>query len=169
MGVLTIHDGKGKKDRTAPLPVTIMPEINRQFEIVRKIHRQDLKEETAGVFMFESIEKKYKNAGREFHWQWVFPAKELTWVPEPGEYRRAHLHDRHVQRAIKSAVNRAQLTKRATAHTFRLSFASHLLQANYDIRTIEELLGHSDLRTTMIYTHTVKSKAVKETKSPLDF
>tara|TARA_B100000614_G_scaffold257181_1_gene276994 strand:- start:1155 stop:2441 length:1287 start_codon:yes stop_codon:yes gene_type:complete len=169
MGVLTIHDGKGKKDRTVPLPLTIMPEINRQFEIVREIHRQDLEEETAGVFMFESIEKKYKNAGREFHWQWFFPAKELTWVPEPGEYRRAHLHDRHVQRAIKSAVNRAQLAKRATAHTFRHSFASHLLQANYDIRTIQELLGHSDLRTTMIYTHTVRSKTIKETKSPLDF
>ena len=161
-GVLTIHDGKGKKDRTVPLPVTIMPEINRQFEMVRKIHRQDLKEGTAGVFMFESIEKKYKNAGQEFHWQWFFPAKEVTWVFEAGEYRRAHLHDRHVQRAIKSAVNRAQLSKRATAHTLRHSFASHLLQANYDIRTIQELLGHSDVRTTMIYTHTVRSRTLKE-------
>ena len=136
--------------------------------MVRKIHHQDRKEETSGVFMFDAIEKKYKNAGQEFHWQWFFPAKELTWIPEPGEYRRAHLHDRHVQRAIKSAVNRAQLTKRATAHTFRHSFASHLLQANFDIRTIQELLGHSDIRTTMIYTHTVKSKTIKEIKSPLD-
>lgn len=166
--VLTIHDGKGKKDRTVPLPETIMPDIRRQFEKVRLVHRQDLEEGIAGAFMFEAIERKYKNAGREFHWQWFFPAKELTWVPEDGEYRRAHLHERHVQKAIKSVVLRLQLGKRATAHTFRHSFASHLLQANYDIRTIQELLGHSDVRTTMIYTHTVKSKTVKEVRSPLD-
>jgi len=92
----------------------------------------------------------------------------LTWVSETGEYRRAHLHERHVQKAIKSAVNRTQLTKRATAHTFRHSFASHLLQANFDIKTIQELIGHSDIRTTMIYTHTVPSKTLKELKSPLD-
>lgn len=167
-GILTIHDGKGKKDRSVPLPETIMPDISRQIGAVRKIHQHDLEEGTAGVFMFDAMEKKYKNAGKEFPWQWFFPAKELTWVPEAGEYRRSHLHDRHVQKAIKSAVNKAQLTKRATAHTFRHSFASHLLQANYDIKTIQELLGHSDLRTTMIYTHTVPSRTLKELKSPLD-
>ncbi|MCD4720570.1 MAG: tyrosine-type recombinase/integrase, partial [Desulfobacula sp.] len=86
-----------------------------------------------------------------------------------NEYRRYHLHDTHVQKAIKKAVRKSKLLKRASAHTFRHSFASHLLQANYDIRTIQELLGHSDVRTTMIYTHTVKSKTLKETKSPLDF
>jgi site-specific recombinase XerD len=90
-------------------------------------------------------------------------------VKKSGEYRRYHLHETHVQRAIKRAVQKARITKRATAHTFRHSFASHLLQANYDIRTIQELLGHSDVRTTMIYTHTIKSQTIKEAKSPLDF
>jgi len=168
MGILTIHDGKGKKDRTLPLPETIISELTAQVDVVRKLHLQDLNEGYAGVFMFDAMEKKYKNAGKEFNWQWLFPAKAVTYVTETGEYRRSHLHGRHVQKAIKAVVNRAQLGKRATAHTFRHSFASHLLQANYDIRTIQELLGHSDVRTTMIYTHTVKSRTIKESKSPLD-
>jgi integron integrase len=168
-GILTIHDGKGKKDRSLPLPKAIVPELKQQIESVRKLHRQDIKAGYAGVFMFNAIEGKYKNAGKEFPWQWLFPAKDLTYVSEKKEYRRSHLHITHAQKAIRSAVKRAQLTKRATAHTFRHSFASHLLAANYDIKTIQELLGHSDIRTTMIYTHTVKSRTIKEAKSPLDF
>ena len=119
--------------------------------------------------MFDLIEKKYRNCAKELIWQWFFPAKQLTTIPDSKEVRRYHLHESHVQNAIKIAVREAQILKRATAHTFRHSFATHLLQANYDIRTIQELMGHSDVRTTMIYTHTIKSTTQKEAKSPLDF
>lgn len=168
-GILTVRNGKGKKDRTVPLPQVIMPDIKEHLKKVKALHDKDLDEGYAGAFMSDLIEKKYKNCAREFVWQWFFPAKILTFVPDTSEFRRYHLHERHVQKAIKRAVNKAKICKRATAHTFRHSFASHLLQANYDIRTIQELLGHSDVRTTMIYTHTVKSQTIKEAKSPLDF
>jgi integron integrase len=168
-GILTVHDGKGKKDRTVPLPETLIPELKGHLAKVMDLHTEDLDSGYAGTFLFDAIERKYKNAPKEWAWQWFFPGKKLTFVPDKKEYRRYHLHDTHVQKAIKRAVKRAKIPKRASAHTFRHSFASHLLQANYDIRTIQELLGHSDVRTTMIYTHTVKSLTIKEAKSPLDF
>jgi integron integrase len=168
-GILTVHDGKGKKDRTVPLPERLYPELRSHLEKVKKLHQKDLEEDYDGAFMMNRFEKKYKNAGKDLVWQWLFPAKSLTYVSDSDEFRRYHHHETHVQKAIKKAVSRAELTKRASAHTFRHSFASHLLQANYDIRTIQELLGHSDLRTTMIYTHTIKSQTIKEAKSPLDF
>ena len=167
--ILTVHDGKGKKDRTVPLPESINDTLQNQVRHVISQHDKDLKNNYSGVFMPDRLESKYKNAPRELIWQWFFPAKELTFVKADNEYRRYHLHETHVQKAIKRAAGTSKILKRATAHTFRHSFASHLLQANYDIRTIQELLGHSDVRTTMIYTHTVKSRTIKESKSPLDF
>jgi len=169
LGILTVHDGKGRKDRTVPLPEKITSALKGHLESVMDLHQEDLKAGYSGVFLPDALATKYKTAATELIWQWFFPGKTLTLVPEAKELKRYHLHESHVQRAIRSAVKKSRISKRATAHTFRHSFASHLLQANYDIRTIQELLGHSDVRTTMIYTHTIKSQTIKEAKSPLDF
>lgn len=166
--LLTVHDGKGQKDRTVPLPARALPEIREQMEHVRRIHAADLAEGYAGVFLPRQLEKKYKNAAREYIWQWFFPAPRLTFLPEPREMRRYHLHESHVQGAVKDAVARAHIPKRVSPHTFRHTYASHLLLADFDLQTIQRLLGHTDIKTTMIYLQTVPSLTLKEAKSPLD-
>jgi len=167
-GILTVH-GKGKKDRTVPLPETIMDELHRQMQRVKVVHEKDLAAGYAGVFLDDAVERKFPKAPRELLHQWFFPQRELTLVEETDEWRRAHVHESLLQKALYIAVRKAGITKKVTAHTFRHSFATHLLQANYDIRTIQTKLGHSSLKTTMIYTHCVPVRTVKEAKSPLDF
>jgi integron integrase len=167
-GLLTVH-GKGDKDRTIPLPKKLIPKLKTRLDALRELHDKDLAAGYAGVFLPDSLEKKYPTAARDFIWQWFFPQKGLTLVPRTKEYRRYHLHESNVQEVLKNAARRAKLTKRVRSHTFRHSFATHLLQAGYDIRTIQTMLGHVDVRTTMIYTHCVPSKTAKEVKSPLDF
>jgi len=166
-GMLSVQFGKGGKSRTVPLPEAIRGEIAAQVERVRGLHREDLAREYAGVFLPGLFEKKARGAARELVWQWFFPAQSLTWVASPGEWRRYHVHETDIQRAVKAAAARAGIPKRVSPHTLRHTFATHLLQANYDIRQIQEMLGHSDVRTTMIYTHTIKSD-LKPLRSPLD-
>ncbi len=167
-GLLTIK-GKGGKSRAVPIPQRIVPELLAQLAFVKKMHADDLVAGYAGVFLEDQLEKKFPNAPKELQWQWFFPQESLTLIASSKEKRRYHVHDSRFQDAMYLAVKKAQLTKRVTTHTLRHSFATHLLQENYDIRTIQALLGHSDVRTTMIYTHCVPSKTLKEVKSPLDF
>jgi site-specific recombinase XerD len=166
-GVLTIH-GKGGKDRTVPLPETIISELKAQLNVVAELHEQDLAAGYAGVFLDDAVEKKYPDAPKEFIHQWFLPMKYLTVVADTRERRRYHLHESDFQEALYVAVRKAKIPKRVSSHIFRHSFATHLLQAGYDIRVIQKLLGHSSLKTTMIYTHCVPVRTVKEPKSPLD-
>ena len=166
--VLTVHDGKGNKDRTLPLPEKIILELGAQLQSVFALHERDLATGYNGAFLENALDRKYINAAKAPGWQWLFPAKVLTFVTGENGYRRYHLHETHIQGAIQKAVKKTRIVKRVTSHTFRHSFATHLLQANYDIRTIQTLLGHADVRTTMIYTHCIPSRTIKEAKSPLD-
>lgn len=164
---ITVREGKGNKDRVTMLPTSLIVALQTHLERVKQRHGQDIEEGFGDVYLPHALARKYPNAPKEWSWQYVFPAKHRSVDPRSGDMRRHHVDEQGYQRAIKKAVREAGIAKPATSHTLRHSFATHLLEGGYDIRTVQELLGHSDVATTQIYTH-VLNRGGLAVRSPLD-
>ena len=167
MKLINVRNGKGAKDRITMLPVSVIPDLKSHLEYVHSLHKSDLAGELGSVYLPKALAVKYKNADKEWKWQYVFPSATISADPRSGIKRRHHIHLSSLNRALKKASDITGINKQISTHVFRHSFATHLLEDGCDIRTIQELLGHKDVRTTMIYTH-VLNKGGLSVRSPLD-
>lgn len=164
---ITVRNGKGAKDRVTMLPTSTLEPLRQQLQKARSLHQQDLALGYGAVELPDALERKYPKANRQWGWQFVFPSWKRSIDPRTQIIRRHHLYEQSVQRAVKQALQQAGIAKHGGCHTFRHSFATHLLEDGYDIRTVQELLGHKDVKTTMIYTH-VLNRGGRGVRSPLD-
>jgi integron integrase len=164
---IIVRDTKGNEDRVTMLPDSLVELLQEHLQRVKRLHQEDLARGQGSVYLPNALERKYPNASREWIWQYVFPSDHLSIDPRSGETRRHHLDESGLQKAVRRAATAAGLDKRVTCHTFRHSFATHLLESHYDIRSVQELLGHKDVKTTMIYTHVLQRGGLA-VRSPLD-